>query len=136
MLKKALRLLKLKFQDGKRESVNSENCKRKAFLPNPSLHLTAIPRCSIATGELLTYSLMLNVVLFAITPDNKKPDKYLIGKMNRLRSLRNDYMHYGKLPKNPEEVRDLFESTKRFIEYLRELDIDLQREDLSVENPA
>jgi hypothetical protein len=79
---------------------------------------------------------MLNVVMFAITPDNKKPDKYLIGKMNRLRSLRNDYMHYGKLPKNPEEVRDLFESTKRFIEYLRELDIDLQREDLSVENPA
>jgi hypothetical protein len=73
----------------------------------------------------LTYSLMLNVVLFAVTPDNKKPDRDLIGKMNRVRSLRNDYMHNGKLPTDHEEVRGLFESTKRFVEYLRELDTDL-----------
>jgi hypothetical protein len=70
----------------------------------------------------LTYSLMLNVVLPAVAPDDKKPDKDLLGKMNRARSLRNDYMHDGDLPKDSKEIVDLYENTKRFLKYLRQLD--------------
>ena len=65
---------------------------------------------------------MLNIVLFAVTPEGRKPDKELVGKMNRARSLRNDYMHEGKLPADQKELVDLFENTKRFVQYLRELD--------------
>lgn len=70
----------------------------------------------------LTYSLMLNVVLPGIAPDTKKPDKDLLGKMNRARSLRNGYMHNGELPKDPKEIATLFENTKSFVKYLRQLD--------------
>lgn len=42
--------------------------------------------------------------------------------MNRARSLRNDYMHDGDLPKDPKEIVDLYENTKRFVKYLRQLD--------------
>ncbi len=72
----------------------------------------------------LTYSLMLNVVLVAVTPKNKKPDKGLLGKMNRARSLRNGYMHNGELPEDSKEIVDLYENTKEFVKYLRELDHD------------
>lgn len=70
----------------------------------------------------LTYSLMLNVVLVAIVPEGMKPNKDLIGKMNRARSLRNAYMHNGDLPKDSNEIVDLFESTKTFVNYLLQLD--------------
>jgi hypothetical protein len=73
----------------------------------------------------LTYSLVLNIVLFAVTPENRKPDKELVGKMNRARSLRNDYMHEGKLPTDQKELVDLFKNTKRFVQYLRDLDEEL-----------
>jgi hypothetical protein len=75
----------------------------------------------------LTYSLVLNIVLFAVTPDGRKPDKELVGKMNRARSLRNDYMHEGKLPMDQRELVDLFENTKRFVQYLRELDEEMSK---------
>jgi hypothetical protein len=75
----------------------------------------------------LTYSLMLNIVLFAVTPEGRKPDKELVGKMNRARSLRNDYMHEGKLPVDQKELVDLFENTKRFVQYLRELDEEMSK---------
>jgi len=69
----------------------------------------------------LTYSLMLNVLLHAVTPDGKKPDQELLARMNRARILRNKYMHNGELPKDPNEVAQLFESTKVFVKYLREI---------------
>lgn len=69
----------------------------------------------------LTYSMMLNLVLVALAPENKKPDKDLLGKMNRARSLRNGYMHNGDLPHDPKEIVDLFENTKKFVKYLRHL---------------
>lgn len=70
----------------------------------------------------LTYSTMLNLVLVALAPENSKPDKGLLGKMNRARSLRNEYMHNGDLPHDPKEIVDLFENTKTFVNYLRYLD--------------
>lgn len=71
------------------------------------------------TEKDLTYSMMLNIILYAVTKDDQKPDKDLIGKMNRARGLRNAYMHTGALPKNHAEVTELFELTKRYVEYLR-----------------
>jgi hypothetical protein len=75
----------------------------------------------------LTYSLMLNIVLFAVTPEGRKPDRELIGKMNRARSLRNDYMHDGTLPKDSKEVVALFEQTRTFVAYLHALDEELDQ---------
>jgi hypothetical protein len=72
----------------------------------------------------LTYSMMLNVVLFAVTPDDRKPDKNLIGRMNRARKLRNEYMHSGCIPHDHKEVIELFHSTTAFVAYLRNLDND------------
>ena len=69
----------------------------------------------------LNYSMMLNVVLVALAPENRKPDKDLLGKMNRARSLRNGYMHNGDLPHDPKEIVDLLENTKKFVKYLRHL---------------
>lgn len=70
----------------------------------------------------LTYSLMLNVILSAVAPGNNKPDKGLLGKMNRARSLRNAYMHAGELPRDTSEVVRLYEDTKTFVQYLRRLE--------------
>ncbi len=70
----------------------------------------------------LTYSMMLNLVLVALAPENRKPDKDLLGKMNRARSLRNAYMHNGALPNDSKEIVNLFENTKSFVKYLRHLD--------------
>ncbi|MFZ4079762.1 MAG: hypothetical protein ACOYKN_00950 [Pirellula sp.] len=69
----------------------------------------------------LTYSMMLNIVLYAVTTDDQKPDKDLVGKMNRARCLRNAYMHTGELPKNHTEVIELFDMTKRYVEFLRSI---------------
>jgi hypothetical protein len=73
-------------------------------------------------GKDLTYSLMLNILLVALAPEDKKPDKTLIGSMNRARSLRNDYMHNGELPKDPKEINNIYDNTKVFVQYLREVD--------------
>jgi hypothetical protein len=70
----------------------------------------------------LTYSLMLNVVLFAVTPEDRKPDKELVGKMNRGRGLRNAYMHNGDLPKDHGEVLDIFENTIKYVNYLDQVE--------------
>ncbi len=69
----------------------------------------------------LTYSLMLNVVLFAVAPKDNPPDKQLLGKMNRARTLRNAYMHNAELPCKVDEVAELFEYTKTFVAYLRDV---------------
>jgi hypothetical protein len=45
----------------------------------------------------------------------------LVGKMNRARGLRNAYMHTGAIPKDHNEVVELFELTKRYVEYLRSI---------------
>jgi len=71
-----------------------------------------------AADKDMTYSLMLNVVLFALTPADKKPDKELIGIMNRGRSLRNAYMHGGALPTDHSEIIKIFESTIAYVNYL------------------
>lgn len=55
-------------------------------------------------------------------PSGKPVDKELIGKMNRARTLRNEYMHDGRLPSDPKEVIGLLESTKKFVQDLRQLD--------------
>jgi hypothetical protein len=70
----------------------------------------------------LTYSMMLNLMLHALTHESKKPGKALIGKMNRARTLRNEYIHTGKRPEDRNEIIDLFQETKSFVNYLHEAD--------------
>jgi len=70
----------------------------------------------------LTYSIMLNLVLCAVTPNGKKPTPDLVGKMNRARQLRNEYMHNGLLPTREAEVAEIYHSTKEYVEYLREVE--------------
>lgn len=67
----------------------------------------------------LTYSMMLNLLLVSLVTVENKPDKDLLGKMNRARSLRNAYMHNGQLPKDKNEIVELFEHTKLYVNYLR-----------------
>ena len=72
-------------------------------------------------GKDLTYDMMLNLVLFSVTPEPRKPDKNLIGRLNRARGLRNEYMHYGKQPENKNEIINILEDTKKYVRYLDEI---------------
>lgn len=69
----------------------------------------------------LTYSLMLNVVLVSLAPDDRKPDTELLGKINRGRSLRNAYMHEGRIPHDAKEINDILVATRAFVEYVRQI---------------
>ena len=73
-------------------------------------------------GKDLPYSVMLNVLVYAVTPKDKRPDTVLLGKMNRARKLRNDYMHYGLLPSEQEEIAEIYHDTEKYVEYLREIE--------------
>lgn len=84
------------------------------------LLLSQVPKKKLQEADKdMTYSMMLNIVLYAVTNDDQKPDRDLVGKMNRARGLRNAYMHTGELPKNHTEVVELFDMTKRYVAYLR-----------------
>jgi hypothetical protein len=62
---------------------------------------------------------MLDIVRFAVAPSGKQPDKELVGKMNRARGLRNEYMHKGVRPKDPGEIAALLDSTREYVCSLR-----------------
>jgi hypothetical protein len=79
----------------------------------------------------LTYSQMLNAFLWAVTPAKMKPNRLLVGKMNRARDLRNDYMHKAKAPLNSNEIADILSETRKFIGYLRAVSETLTKDDLS-----
>jgi hypothetical protein len=49
-----------------------------------------------ASDDQLTFSRMLNIDLFVLCPEDAKPDRQLIGKINELRVIRNKLMHEGK----------------------------------------
>ena len=70
----------------------------------------------------LTYGLSLNLILYAVIPKDKTPDPHLMGKMNRARQLRNEYMHNGLRPTDEKEIAGIYQSTKEYVGYLREVE--------------
>jgi len=100
-------------------SVIAAEVATQRFIHKRLLHLQVSKSKLEEADKDLTYSVMLNVLLFAMTPEGHKPDKVLVGKMNRARSLRNAYMHTGEVPKDHAEVVDIFHLTKQYVEYLR-----------------
>lgn len=69
----------------------------------------------------LTYSQMLNLHLFALTPADFKPDKEVIGQLNLARSLRNEFMHEGKLGLDGTRLGEIFQASEKFLSYIAEL---------------
>lgn len=69
----------------------------------------------------ITYSQMLNVHLFVVAPDKLKPDRDLIGKLNRARELRNNFMHRGEFALQRDEALELLNTTERYLNYLKQL---------------
>lgn len=69
----------------------------------------------------VTYSQMLNLHLFSLTPPHMKPDRQLLGELNRARALRNELMHEGKFSLSHSDVRSLLESTKEYLKYLEKV---------------
>ena len=69
----------------------------------------------------LTFNIMLNTQVTPLAPSGNKPDIQLLGAMNRLRKLRNDYMHYGVFAVTREEVVKLAAEAEKFVSYLHEV---------------
>lgn len=69
----------------------------------------------------LTYSQMLNLHLFALAPADFKPDREVIGQLNLARSLRNEFMHEGKLELDGARLGEIFHASEKFLSYIVEL---------------
>lgn len=70
-------------------------------------------------GKDITYSHMLNLYLWSLTPAHLKPDRDLIGKINRARDCRNDLMHEGIFNLTKNEMRELYEATEEYLGYIQ-----------------
>jgi len=69
-------------------------------------------------SEDLTFSKMLNVDVFLVSPADKKPDKDLVGKINEIRRMRNKLMHEGFFDADNVKLREMYLSARAFISYL------------------
>ena len=66
----------------------------------------------------ITFSIMLNIELMALAPDDQKPDIDLVGQVDRVRRLRNDLMHSGTFSASTDDLRSLYESVRRYVQYI------------------
>jgi hypothetical protein len=64
------------------------------------------------------FSMLLNVEVFVLTPPDMKPDRDMIGKVNRARGMRNDYMHEGKSVKDKATAYAVLGDVLAYIEYI------------------
>ena len=71
-------------------------------------------------SEELTFSKMLNIDIFVVSPPNKKPDRELVGKINEIRRMRNKLMHEGHFIADSVKMREMFLSAKDFMAFLEE----------------
>lgn len=76
-------------------------------------------------GEQLTFSKMLNIDLFVVCPQDKKPDRQLVGKINEIRTMRNGLMHEGRFGADGAKVRELYFAAKAFLKFLEERDAEV-----------
>lgn len=72
-------------------------------------------------GDDLTWNLMLNAILQAVTPQDMKPDEEVIGAINGARKARNYLMHYGKFKLGIADLRRLHDKAVDFVDYLNKL---------------
>ena len=66
----------------------------------------------------LTFSQKLNIYLFALCPPGMKPQRQLIGSIDRGRKLRNDVMHEGVFNANRDEIYSLYVDIVKYLEFL------------------
>lgn len=74
----------------------------------------------------IKFSMLLNVEMFALAPADMKPDRNLVGGVNRARDLRNDYMHNGKQVKDKSVAATVIRDVKEYIEYVERVRVGLQ----------
>ncbi len=64
------------------------------------------------------FSMLLNVEMFVLTLPDTKPDRDLIGKINRAREMRNAYMHEGKSVKDKATAYAVLGDVFTYIKYI------------------
>lgn len=69
----------------------------------------------------MTYSRMINIDVVALCPPGMKPDRNLLGSINRIRTLRNDLMHRADFSASTAELRQWHEDTERYVMFLDEV---------------
>lgn len=66
----------------------------------------------------LTFSIMLNLNVIALSPSGMKPDFNLLGKINEARKRRNDLMHEGRFRCSKDYLRELHQNVQAYVAYL------------------
>lgn len=70
----------------------------------------------------ISFGIMLNLEVIALAPPSRPPDRQLLGRVDRLRKLRNDLMHNGKFGASLLELRQMHAAVKQYVAYLREIE--------------
>jgi hypothetical protein len=69
----------------------------------------------------VTYSQMLNLYLFALCPNDDKPDSQTLGDLNRARGLRNEIMHEGVVEVSKSDLERVLKATEKHLAYLERI---------------
>ncbi len=69
----------------------------------------------------MTFSRMLNVDVMALCPPSMKPDRNLLGSIDRLRDLRNSVMHRADFSAAADELHRLQGETEKYIRFLNDV---------------
>lgn len=69
----------------------------------------------------LKFSILLNIEVMALAPSDHKPDRDVLGAVDRVRDLRNKLMHYGIFESTVDELRELRGAVERHVKYLRSI---------------
>lgn len=64
------------------------------------------------------FSMLLSVEMFVLTPTGMKPDRDLIGKINKARNMRNAYMHEGTSVKDKATAYTVLGDAFTYIKYI------------------
>ena len=68
----------------------------------------------------MSYAQMLNISLVSLLPKSQKLKDDTLGDLNRARDCRNKLMHEGVMLTDRAELLRLFQSTRDFLEHLKE----------------
>jgi hypothetical protein len=66
----------------------------------------------------ITLSLMLNIELTSLAPDDQRPAPEIVGRLNRARKLRNLIVHEGKASVSESEATEAVEAVRLGLKYL------------------
>lgn len=69
----------------------------------------------------ITFSRMINIDVIALCPPGMKPDRDLLGSINKIRTLRNDLMHRADFSTSTAQLRQWHEDTERYVLFLEEV---------------